>query len=893
MTELRTFLKTVKVPKGEPFNFTEICRPWGSYMVPEDKFDEFYRLYVKHVSRVSLHLTEKPGPASPVLVDLDFKYDLAVKERRHTRATVEAVVKEYFDFFANYVILDSEDLCYVQQRAEPYATSKETKDGFHLVFPSIRCAADLKLLARFHVMSACRELFLALGVTNSVQDVVDRAVISRNNWFVYGSGKEGLPAHTVTLVLNRELQEVDVDLSMDWLVKLLSVRGEEETVRWKDGAKDQVGRELAVAEKVEKDRVAAEKAGKQPTKKSPGVKSQPSTSSAPPASTSSASEDTVVRLLGLLSSDRWDDRFIWVDLAILLKNVGGETYKWAWLKLSATSGKFDEPLALSTWDSAANNPNYSGPRLGLGTLHRWAREDSPLGHAQLRIDQIPQVALTNWHKGDVGLAMIAKHVVGEQLKLVAGRGKRDWYFFDEDSCLWRLVNDSTVKLVISKRLEDVLRDVQAKFTGDARTCEDPDDKEEADRRTKSVMGVVKYVTSNKGLNNVVSLGCDLFLENDFEQRLDRKKHLIGVQNGVVDLRTGQLRQRAPDDMIFKVLDVNFDATADYGWVHSLVTDMMADDKEMARFLQILLGYGITGETCEEVFPVFTGTGRNGKGFLTQSLRALLGGFYKEMSCAIIVDRHVSNIDAERAKMKGGRIIVFNELQDGEKLRTSEVQLITGGDGIPAKELFKDPITIDPHHLCILTTNHMPQLEVVIPAIMERLLCVHFPVFFTDLADGEEPSVFRRQKDQGLKKRMDEDKPALLKWLVDGAVAWYANQGLKRIAPARVTEFTRDYLNDQDKVETFLLEKCDRTGNSKTPAKVLFGTYSTWAAESSLSGDCTSARYFHAKMRLKGFVKKSMRDPATGKPVDGYCGVAIKPVTEAVATGSTSASSSLA
>ena len=63
--------------------------------------------------------------------------------------------------------------------------------------------------------------------------------------------------------------------------------------------------------------------------------------------------------------------------------------------------------------------------------------------------------------------------------------------------------------------------------------------------------------------------------------------------------------------------------------------MMAEDSEMAAFLQKLLGYGVTGEVCEEIFPVFTAGGRNGKGLLMQAMRQLLGAMYVELNCGII------------------------------------------------------------------------------------------------------------------------------------------------------------------------------------------------------------------------------------------------------------------
>ena len=68
-------------------------------------------------------------------------------------------------------------------------------------------------------------------------------------------------------------------------------------------------------------------------------------------------------------------------------------------------------------------------------------------------------------------------------------------------------------------------------------------------------------------------------------------------------------------------------------------------------------------------------------------------------------------------------------------------------------------------MCLLITNHMPELSEVIPAIVERLLVVHFPVTYCDLAPGEEPTLYRRQRDNTLKDRLKANKPGVLKWLV--------------------------------------------------------------------------------------------------------------------------------
>ena len=90
----------------------------------------------------------------------------------------------------------------------------------------------------------------------------------------------------------------------------------------------------------------------------------------------------------------------------------------------------------------------------------------------------------------------------------------------------------------------------------------------------------------------------------------------------------------------------------------------------------------------------------------------MGKFYKDKK----KDRACANLDSQRAELQGCRIAVFNELKESEKLKTADLQMLSGGDGIPACAKYARPIVIEPRHLCVLTTNWMPQLNTIIPAI---------------------------------------------------------------------------------------------------------------------------------------------------------------------------------
>eukprot|EP00798_Chlamydomonas_sp_ICE-L_P008343 gene8343-biopygen13480 len=295
----------------------------------------------------------------------------------------------------------------------------------------------------------------------------------------------------------------------------------------------------------------------------------------------------------------------------------------------------------------------------MKSVVKWAGEDDPHGYAVYRASSIPKLVKDNWDKGDRGLGQIVHDLLNGTVKKT-GKGSTEYYIFQEDTCRWDKVEEGWVKNVASKVLEGMLRDVDLWIStqaaqmlcigvvgaGEKEEQEDSRSKADLDAKKKKVATLINYVMSYRGVTNAMAFAGPLLMDETFEQRLDSNRHLIGIKGrSVVDLRTGQKRQRVAEDMVHNELDVAYggdhvtneaDATG-AEWMHRIVEKIMGGDEDKARFLQRLLGYGITGKVREEVFPVWTGSGRNGKGLLTQALQHLLGAYYKEMNCAIISD----------------------------------------------------------------------------------------------------------------------------------------------------------------------------------------------------------------------------------------------------------------
>ena len=147
------------------------------------------------------------------------------------------------------------------------------------------------------------------------------------------------------------------------------------------------------------------------------------------------------------------------------------------------------------------------------------------------------------------------------------------------------------------------------------------------------------------------------------------------------------------------------------------------------------------------------------------------------------------------------------------------------------------------------------------AMVERILVIEFPVTFVDLQEGEAPSALRRQKDPSLKRRLENNLPGLLKWLVDGAIAWYAKPGLRSSAPAKVLEFGRKYFAEQDNLTAFIRDHCTVGEDYKVPTMWFLEAHNKAVGKSAAQDEKSMAK----AMSAKGFAKAKARVP-------GYRGI---------------------
>lgn len=302
-------------------------------------------------------------------------------------------------------------------------------------------------------------------------------------------------------------------------------------------------------------------------------------------------------------------------------------------------------------------------------------------------------------------------------------------------------------------------------------------------------------------------------------QLDSAADILNTPAGPVDLRTGEMVTAERERYLIRSTVVAPDFEADCPRWKQFVQETMLGQGDMAEYLQILVGYMLTGRVDDQIFPFFRGSGANGKSKFTEVLTGIMG--LGERGYAAVVSKDLLQITSsnrgrdprrEIARLVGKRLALASETEQGAQWDEQIVKQITGGDPVQGCKLYREAFEYNPTYKLLVVGNYEPDLRSVSPAVVRRLHLVPW-LYRPELID----------KDLGHKLRAEY--PAILAWMIEGARKWYA-QGLPR--PEAMAVETADYLEDQDIMGQWLQE-CAEPGTWKdfVSTNDLFSSYAAW------------------------------------------------------------------
>jgi putative DNA primase/helicase len=314
---------------------------------------------------------------------------------------------------------------------------------------------------------------------------------------------------------------------------------------------------------------------------------------------------------------------------------------------------------------------------------------------------------------------------------------------------------------------------------------------------------------------------------------------LNTPSGVVDLRTGQIREGDRSAHMTKITEVAPGGECP-AWLRFLDT-ACEGDAELIGFLQRMAGYALTGSTRDHALFFVYGTGGNGKGTFLNTLQWIMGDYARSAPADMFTERKHEAHTTELARLMGARLVAAQETEEGKRWAEAKIKALTGGDPVTARFMRQDDFEYIPQFKLVMTGNHKPGLRNVDEAIRRRLYLIPF-----------EADIPAEKRDTGLAERLRAEAGGILAWALAGCLEWQ-RVGLQ--APDRVRAATADYLEQQDVLGLWLAESVD-AGSGRSRRGDLYKSFKAWAED---AGEYVlPQKRFVAALESRGFRSTNVR-----------------------------------
>ena len=402
-------------------------------------------------------------------------------------------------------------------------------------------------------------------------------------------------------------------------------------------------------------------------------------------------------------------------------------------------------------------------------------------------------------------------------KLFDGKLKRlenydEWYLFNGKH--WDRIGNDYLTALVAQSIEHIM----------FRAAKDAP--EELQKAAWSEYGKFKAKASSlvsRVVTNMKREFAHLVKANDF----DKGTQYFGVDNGDIDLFTGDFLPPDKRRKISLCSAVSYDPEAKCPRWRRTIEECLGSER-LAFFFQTLMGYALSGTTKEELFIILHGAGCNGKSTLMRILAGVFGEYYRAISSdtfASIV-KGASTVGGARADLialKGARLVVGQETDEGARLNEAGIKSMTGGDPVVARQMYSSTVeTIDPTWTMILSTNHLPVIKATDDGIWRRLVFLEFPRNF-----DKDPKI---KKNLNLTDELRKELPGILNWLLEG-LHRYQKEGLDVPDEVRfLKEKLREGSDVLERWRTERIEECEIEPGEGLKAKDAWSDFLRWARD---------------------------------------------------------------
>ena len=371
---------------------------------------------------------------------------------------------------------------------------------------------------------------------------------------------------------------------------------------------------------------------------------------------------------------------------------------------------------------------------------------------------------------------------------------------------------------------------------------------------QKALAYYKFVINRRNMKYVVSTlqAAAPMLEMDVTQ-LDQDENLLNTPGGTWDLAKGMSgrQDHAPSDYITRCTRFTPGDEGMVLWQEALNL-FFQQDQELIDYVQKTVGLCAIGAVYQEALIIAYGDGSNGKSTFWNTIAGALGNYSGTISADALTVSCKRNVRPELAEVKGKRLLIAAELEEGQRLSTSIVKQLCSTDEISAEKKYRDPFKFRPTHTLVLYTNHLPKVGAMDTGIWRRLIVIPFHARIQGKRDIKNYS----------KYLLEHAGPAIVQWIIAGAQkAIQADFHLK--LPLSVHAAIEQYKSDNDWMTHFLDACCVVEEGREQKSGELYTHYRAYCARAGEYARSTTE--FYGMLDQRGFRRVKTR---TGNIVRG-------------------------
>jgi P4 family phage/plasmid primase-like protien len=868
------------------------------YNIQDDDREKFWTLYMNHVENdgfISLCERPRPGGYTTIRGDIDIKIPESVAPsflagtHFYHNGEILALVEMYMDVLRRYVanLSPSQLICCILEKSSPSVSDGYVKSGFHIEFPFLLCSRDEQ---RAFLYPKLEQVYTESGFFTRFHDypqhIFDTKAVTSNPWLVYGSRKGmNKEAYRLSMIVNDQLEEISLTDMMN-AHSIWNQSNEPIVVDDPERWEYMLPRILSTVEAGKKKYLRELK----------GCDYSITTKSLPvlpaidkeqekliPTNPSEALRD-VRLLLPMLSDQRATDYKSWFEVGCILYNVGVGSMDAldTWIEFSkrTLSGNFSEATCVSRWNKMARTT------YGVGTIVYYAKMDNPEAYQQFKQMNSRKSLMESLRKNGTLTSYSCAEALYHKYKnefVYAGTGKDGWYKFDHHRWM-QIAEGIELRKLIPTLREPIMEEIKSIRDKITRAQNEQRDREEANEDGNTEGKQIKELDKQRGIllkeknkledtpfkDKIMKECKDLFLDQEFMNKINTHHNLTGFTNGVLDVETLEFREGRPTDFITLSTDYEYRDVSDNAdemrqiddYLHRVFVDADVRHYFLDQACAVLKGGNITKKVV-----VWSGVGDNSKSVLVTLMRKTFGRYFYEFPTSLLTGKRTQSSSAspELSNSKGTRFAVIQEPSEKEEFNIGTLKELSGNDTMYSRALFKDPTSFLPQFKLTIICNKLPRIPSDDQATWNRIRVVDFKSKFID--ESECPSTFEEQLRE---RKFPIDRSFVFS---DKMVQAFMSKLFRRYReiqkrgfvvhePEQVTEATKKYRVKNDIFMNFLTDKIKSDPETHLTIADMYGAFKDWH-KTSYTNACTATRN-----EFKDYMEKYYKQRFVVNRVDG-------------------------